>query len=95
MNGSYLFLFDWTTGYVISERGHNVIRKDLTQAISENNVVFLNTEKNSIQEKQNLTKMNDRKISLKMLKRSHKQHKSCEKMDKPKISVKRAKTSNV
>ena len=71
MNGSYTFLFDWTSGYVISERGHNVVKKDPTHAINEDNIVYLNPEEKSTQEEQNVKRKDDRKILSKQLKRNH------------------------
>merc|ERR1712038_1396461 len=60
MNGSYPLLFDWTTGNVISERGHKEIKSDPASAIQDDNIVFLNPEENSSQIEHNSNKVSVR-----------------------------------
>lgn len=69
MNGSYPFLFDWTNGNVMSERGYKIVRDDTTVSIDEENIVFLNPDENSTQAKLMVIKMNARRTKAKMLKR--------------------------
>ena len=69
MNGSYPFLFDWTSGKVISERGYKIVKNDANFSIDEENIVFLNPEPDSTQAKLMITKMNARRTKAKMLKR--------------------------
>jgi len=90
MNGSYTFLFDWISGYVISERGHNVVKKDPAHAINENNIVYLNPEEKSNQEEQNIKRKNDRKVLSKRLKRNHNQRTT---IKESKTNYKKAKTA--
>ena len=93
MNGSYTFIFDWTTGYVISERGHNVVKKDLTYAIHDENIVVLNPDEKSIQEEQNILKKNTRKMLSKKLKRTLGQETNSDTLEKSKMSNKKAKSA--
>ena len=93
MNGSYTFIFDWTTGYVISERGHNVVKKDLTYAIHDENIVVLNPDEKSVQEEQNILKKNTRKMLSKKLKRTLGQQTNSDTLEKSKMSNQKAKSA--
>lgn len=74
MNGAYSFMYDWTSGNVVSERGYKVIKKDPTYAIDEDSIIFINPELNSVQSNLNISKLNTRRTKAKKLKRNLKLH---------------------
>ena len=60
MNGKFRFVFDWSDGRVMSERAVKIVAKDESSKFDPDNVVVINPEDNSDEEKQMREKMEAR-----------------------------------
>jgi hypothetical protein len=72
MNGRFKFVFDWSTGKVYSERALKIVNNDKSTQIAEENLVVVNPDEKSENEKTMVTKMIARRARAKALKKASK-----------------------
>lgn len=94
MNGSYSFLFDWSTGNVMSKRGYEMVKNDSTVSICDENIVFLNPEQNSEMLNLMVTEMKARRTKAKLVKQCAIEKLKTNKSEKESCTSKRIKLTN-
>ena len=81
MNGRFPFVFDWSSGKVMSLKAQKMLKEDKVSAIAEENLIILNPEFNGEEENLMRAKMEARRARVKAAKKAAKEHKRKMKSD--------------